>query len=71
MFNFIPINSNILTKYSNLKIFNLCKNQIIPIEYKTFSFNSNSLVYLKKGIIKINMEDDSDNNCSILIKKIS
>lgn len=69
MFNLVRNNSSILSKFTQYKIYNLHKNQIIPYNKKSFNFYSNSLISLKSGNIKINIKDDNDNYFSIIMKK--
>lgn len=69
MFNLVRNNSSILSKFSQYKIYNLYKNQIIPYNKKSFNFNSKTLISMKSGNIKINLEDENDNYFSIIMKK--
>tara|TARA_B100000886_G_C20421766_1_gene491958 strand:+ start:2531 stop:2902 length:372 start_codon:yes stop_codon:yes gene_type:complete len=69
MFNLVRNNSSIISKFTQYKFYNLYKNQIIPYNKKSFNFYSNSLISLKSGNIKINIDDGNDNFFSITIKK--
>ena len=69
MFKLVEKNLYILSKFNHKLTYNLYKNQILPSNDTLFNFDSNTLIHVKNGTVKINFYKEDNNFISIFMKK--